>query len=163
MGGRRRPLPSTSTRQGAIASARTRNHAPHPTHERVHTQPHTACLAPSADGGDLLHTYPGCGRALRHRHRFVGTLIFHRLVRVRVLCVCWPFSASRPCGSVKKNRTNFACNQRKCERNTEKFLWRCAAARAARKKCVFPMVEGDFPTPTFFRQKNWLGTLSISY
>ena len=90
----------------------------------------------------------------------VGTLILDRRVHVLVLSICTHFSASRSCGSVKKNRAHFACNQRKCESQIENFLWRCAAARAAKKKCVFPMVEGDFPTPTFFREKNRMGALS---
>ena len=47
--------------------ARTRER-PHPAHKRVNAQPHTACLAPSADGGDLLQAPADVGRPLRHRH-----------------------------------------------------------------------------------------------
>ena len=156
----RRHLPSTSTRQGAIASAlepvsvRTpltsvSTHSPTPPASH-HLLTVVICCKLLQMLGDH------CGTGIIG----VGTLILDRRVHVLVLSICTHFSASRSCGSVKKNRAHFACNQRKCESQIENFLWRCAAARAAGKKCVFPMVEGDFPTPTFFCEKNRTGALS---
>ena len=98
----RRPLPSTSTRQGAIASAlepasvRTpltsvSTHSPTPPASH-HLLTVVICCKLLQMLGDH------CGTGIIG----VGTLILDRRVHVLVLSICTHFSASRSCGSVKK-------------------------------------------------------------
>ena len=132
----RRHLPSTSTRQGAIASALEPASVRTPlTSVSTHspTPPASHHLLTVVISCKLLQVLGDhCGTGIIG----VGTVILDRRVHVLVLPVCTRFDAARACRSVKKNRASFACNQRKCEQKSKIFSG-AARRRVPREKSAF--------------------------
>jgi hypothetical protein len=82
------PLPAEN--EGAIASARTRDHRCTAPHELVHSS-RTACHAPCANGSYLFCDLAGFGRPWRHRQR---DRRLEQRVRVVRLCALSDFDAA---------------------------------------------------------------------